>query len=128
MNSYLKPLLAIAAIVVVAVAGFAILRPSSPGSVGRPDRLTIAGCLGFAIRGPINERRVPVVVHGTRRRSRDPARRQPDDPAVPAGSTFTVPEGWVNDGDYGPVYTLLRTRPPTKPSTPSPSRLPRTSS
>ena len=24
-----------------------------------------------------------------------------------AGSTFTVPEGWVNDGDYTPVYTLF---------------------
>lgn len=23
------------------------------------------------------------------------------------GSTFTVPAGWVNDGDYAPVYTLF---------------------
>ena len=36
VNSYLKPLLAVAAIVVVAVAGFAILRPSGAGVGGAP--------------------------------------------------------------------------------------------
>ena len=36
VNSYLKPLLAVAAIVVVAVAGFVILRPSSTGVGGPP--------------------------------------------------------------------------------------------
>jgi len=36
VNSYLKPLLAVAAIVVVAVAGFAILRPSGTGVGGPP--------------------------------------------------------------------------------------------
>lgn len=28
-----------------------------------------------------------------------------------AGSTFTVPDGWVNDGDYAPVYTLFQDTP-----------------
>jgi hypothetical protein len=36
VNSYLKPLLAIAAIVLVAVAGFAVLRPSGAGVGGPP--------------------------------------------------------------------------------------------
>jgi hypothetical protein len=36
VNSYLKPLLAVAAIVVVAVAGFAFFRPSSAGVGGPP--------------------------------------------------------------------------------------------
>ena len=36
VNTYLKPLLAVAAIIVVAVAGFAVLRPSSPASVAQP--------------------------------------------------------------------------------------------
>ena len=35
-NTNLKPLLAIAAIIVVAVAGFALLRPSGPAVVGPP--------------------------------------------------------------------------------------------
>ena len=34
VNTYFKPLLAVAAIVVVAVAGFAVLRPSSAGFGG----------------------------------------------------------------------------------------------
>ena len=78
------------------------LRPSSPG-VGGPSRLTIAGCLGFAIRGPINERCVPVVVteHGDGAGILPAGRR----PAVPGRLHVHVPEGWVNDGDYGPVYT-----------------------
>ena len=36
VNSYFKPLLAVAAIIVVAVAGFAVLRPSSPVGIGGP--------------------------------------------------------------------------------------------
>ena len=31
-----------------------------------------------------------------------------------AGSTFTVPAGWVNDGDYAPVYTLFQDTPVNK--------------
>ena len=42
VNSYLKPLLAVAAIVVVAVAGFAILRPPGTG-VGGPPATASAG-------------------------------------------------------------------------------------
>ena len=45
VNTYLKPLLAVAAIIVVAVAGFAVLRPSSagiggPGATESPSPLT----------------------------------------------------------------------------------------
>ena len=31
-----------------------------------------------------------------------------------AGSTFTVPEGWVNDGDYAPAYFLFPDTPANK--------------
>ena len=43
-NSSIKPLLAIAAVVVVAVAGFAILRPSGQSVVFTRSRVTTSSC------------------------------------------------------------------------------------
>ena len=65
VNTNLKPLLAIAAIVVVAVAGFALLRPSEP-SRRRPARIDGIPGLAFANRDPVSDIR-PVVVRRRRR-------------------------------------------------------------
>ena len=49
----------------------------------------------------------PAWFEGAQRRSRVlPAGSQTTRQFL-GGSTFTVPEGWVNDGDYAPVYTLF---------------------
>jgi len=65
VNSYLKPLLAVAAIVVVAVAGFAILRPSGAG-VGGPaaTETSPAGAFGGTVHYQDNGEPVTTEVDG----------------------------------------------------------------
>ena len=79
VNSYLKPLLAVAAIVVVAVAGFAILRPPSGSGVGGAARQRLADAepFGLAVHGRHRNARTifPWFAPAPWRRSRDPACR-----------------------------------------------------
>ena len=66
VSAYLKPILAIAAVIVLAVGGVAfIARPTGSGVGGVASRALFAihGPIGFAIHVPIGERRVPAVVH-----------------------------------------------------------------
>jgi len=114
VNSYLKPLLAVAAVVVIAVAGIVIL--------GRPSGSDIGGAVSpapspspspspEASTAPLASPSASAVY---------PAWYTGDGEGVgilPAGSqttrnfrpgfTFTVPEGWVNDNDSAGVYGLF---------------------
>jgi hypothetical protein len=119
VNTYLKPLLAIAAIVAVAVAGFAILRPSGGGVGGPSAPLSSPTATPTPTRSPS-----PVASASP---STDPfssaefpdwyPRPQDGSGILPAGgqttrtflagSTLTIPEGWVNDSDNDQIYALF---------------------
>ena len=72
VNSYVKPLLAVAAIVVVAVAGFAVLRPSGAG-IGAPPATepptlspsTFGGTVDYRVNGARSTTEVEAVANGT---------------------------------------------------------------
>ena len=86
-------------------------RPStSPGTISVPPsarRRRRHPRSPIAIHDSIGERRVSGVVHAARHGAGIlPAGSQTTRHFL-AGSTFTVPEGWVNDGDYAPVYSLF---------------------
>jgi len=88
VNTYLKPLLAIAAIVVVVVAGFAVLRPSGPDVGGLPvDASPTASPTPAAVPLPYglleNRDYVAHAVTGD-----------------PMAFTITGPEGWTGFGGF----------------------------
>jgi hypothetical protein len=95
---YFKPLAAVAAVILVAVVGFAVLRPSSGPNVGGP-----------ASPSP--------TLSPTSSPSPSASFAYPSSAILPAGShapkqfdpafTFTVPEGWINDGDAAEYYSLF---------------------
>jgi hypothetical protein len=112
VNSYLKPLLAVAAVVVIAVAGFAFLGQPSDSGVGgaaspapspsptpsaSPSPAPSAGAVFpewfTAESGSLGAGILPPGSAATR--------------AFMPGSTFTVPEGWVNDLDVSIAYGLF---------------------
>jgi hypothetical protein len=65
VNGYLKPLLAVAAIVVVAVAGFAIFRPSSAGVGGpRATPTAFGGTVQFQDTGALFTTKIDAVASG----------------------------------------------------------------
>jgi hypothetical protein len=88
VNTYLKPLLAIAAIVVVAVAGFAVLRPSGAG-VGGPTETTSAP--------PSLRPAAPPLPNGVLEARDYVARAVAGDPMA---FTITAPEGWSGFGGF----------------------------
>ncbi len=104
VNDYVK-LGGRAAVIVVAVVGYDLLPGSSTGSAGRPTAVPKPSPRRRRRRAapphqPLGERRVPAVVHAAAAEpgSCPQAARRPG--RFRAGSTFTVPTGWVNDGDY----------------------------
>jgi hypothetical protein len=95
VTAYLKPLLAVAAVVAIAVAGIAILRPSSGPGTTAPTTAP-----------PPSAEPTPAPTDAP---SPGASFAYPPAAALPAGShetrlfkpafTFTVPDGWINDGD-----------------------------
>ena len=111
VNSYLKPLLAVAAVVVIAVAGFAFLGQPSGSSVGgaaspapsqtpaasaSPSTVPSAGVAFPQWYTTTDSSATGIVPAGT---------------AVTGGflpgSTFSVPAGWVNSTDTAEFYGLF---------------------
>lgn len=108
VQSKLKPLLAVAAVIVIAVAGFAVLRPGSGSNVG--------GAASPSPSAPVAPSMSPPAS------AVFPSWFTPSEGGaalgiLPAGKgtsrafaprvTFTVPEGWVNDLDVDIAYGLF---------------------
>jgi hypothetical protein len=118
VNSYLKPLLAVAAVIVIAVAGIAYLgQPSSSGVGGSPSSASSPSpSVSVA---PSSS---PAVSASPSASAAFPAWFTPSElptgaGILPAGTSttrwykpgtsFTVPEGWVNDLDVSIAYGLF---------------------
>jgi hypothetical protein len=112
VNSYLKPLLAVAAVVVIAVAGIAYL--------GQPSRSGVGGAGSPALSPSPSASALPSVAPSAGA-VLPPWYSTSETPTgagiLPAGSqttqsfnpafTFSVPEGWVNDTDDRDYYGLF---------------------
>jgi hypothetical protein len=108
MPSNLKPLLAAAAIIVIAVVGFAVMRPGSTSNVG-----VAASPSPSAPAAPSTSPSASAVFPQWYTNSEISAAAG----NLPAGNatsrafaprvTFTVPEGWVNDLDVAIAYNLF---------------------
>jgi hypothetical protein len=108
VNSYLKPLLAVAAVIVIAVAGIAYLgQPSDPGVGGvasppvSPSPIAPASPSAAAVFPPWFPPE-----GGSGGAGILPAGSVTTEAFLP-GSTFSVPEGWVNDTDTSEFYGLF---------------------
>jgi hypothetical protein len=115
VNPYLKPLLAVAAVVVIAVAGIAFLRQPSDSGVGgatspAPSPSPIASA------SPSTAASGSAVFPSWYRTTDSsgagilPAGDATTRGFVP-GSTFTVPAGWVNDVDTSEFHRLFQDTP-----------------
>ena len=118
VSAYIKPLVAIAAVLVIAVAGFAILgQPSGSGGPASPT-VTPAPSPSPTPSAPPS----PAVSASPSPTAAFPAWFTPSEPPtgvgiLPAGTpttrsykpgtSFTVPEGWVNDLDVPIAYGLF---------------------
>jgi len=107
MNSYLKPLLAVAAVVVVAVAGVTFLRQPSDSGVGgasspspvpttSPSTVPSAGAVFPDWYTNNDKSAAGILPAGTTTTRR-----------FLSGSTFNVPDGWVNSTDTADFYGLF---------------------
>jgi hypothetical protein len=110
VNSYLKPLLAVAAVVVIAVAGFALLgQPSDPGVGGAVSPSPSARPTASA--EPTTAPSATAVFPPWFTAESDGAGILPPGTqttrAFLPGSTFSVPEGWVNDTDSADFYGVF---------------------
>jgi len=109
VQSNLKPLLAVAAVIVIAVVGFAVLRPGSTSNVGGA-----ASPSPSAPAAPSTSPAASAVFPQWYKNSEITAAAG----ILPAGNatsrafahrfTFTVPEGWVNDLDVPIGYGLFQ--------------------
>jgi hypothetical protein len=109
VNSYLKYAAAVAAVILVAVVGFAVLRPSSGSNVGGGTATLSPSPV--ASPSPSTSPSASQVFPPWFTQASDgagilPAGRQTTRQFL-SGSTFTVPEGWVNDLDFAQVYALF---------------------
>ena len=110
VNSYLKPLLAVAAVVVIAVAGIALLGQPSDSGVGgaaSPVPSPSHAPSGSPSTAPSAGADFPEWFTA----ESDGAGILPPGStttrAFAPGSTFSVPEGWVNDTDSAEFYGLF---------------------
>jgi hypothetical protein len=116
VQTYLKPLLAVAAVIVIVVGGLAVLRPSSGSDVGGavtpsatppatpspvPSTSPSAAPSAGAVLPPWYRLDEPLTGAGIL-----PAGRHSTESFRP-GFTFRVPEGWVNDTDVTDYFTLF---------------------
>jgi hypothetical protein len=112
VNSYLKPFLAVAAVVAIAVAGIAIVRQPSDSGVGgatspAPSPSPISSPSPSA--GPSAAAVFPPWFQpeaGSGGAGILPAGSVTTEAFLP-GSTFSVPEGWVNDTDTSEFFGLF---------------------
>ena len=111
VNSYLKPLLAVAAVVVIAVAGIAFLgRPSDSGVGGAASPAPSPSPIASA---PPSTAASASAVFPPWYTTPDPEGAGIMPPgsqttrAFLPGSTFSVPEGWVNNTDSADFYGLF---------------------
>ena len=108
MTSYLKPLLAVAAVVAIAVAGIAIFRqPSDSGVGGAATPAPSPSSTASASPAPSTSAVFPPWFTA----QSDGAGILPAGNATTrrfvSGSTFSVPDGWVNDVDTSEFYRLF---------------------
>jgi hypothetical protein len=117
VNTYIKPLVAVAAVVVIAVAGIAIL--------GRPSGSDVGGAASPAVSSAPSPSASPSPPPATQSASPSASAAYPawftgdrtGAGILPSGSrattsfvpafTFTVPEGWVNSSDEIAVFGLF---------------------
>jgi hypothetical protein len=106
VNTYVKPLAAVAAIVLVAAVGFAVLRPTGGGIGGQPASPSQSPSPTPSA-SPSARAVYPAWYTGDREGAGIlPAGSQTTRNFLP-GSTFTVPAGWVNNTDTADVYGLF---------------------
>jgi hypothetical protein len=110
MNPYIKAMTAIAAVIVVAVIGYNLL-PGGQPSVGGPGPTPSPTPAPSVTPAPTPAESPSAVYPSWFTAEGDGAGTLAAGSQMTrqfiAGSTFTVPEGWVNDSDYAPVYTLF---------------------
>ncbi len=110
VNTYLKYAAAVAAVILVAVVGFAVLRPFSGSNVGggtaTPSPSQVASPSPST--SPSASAAFPAwfTTSDIGGAGILPAGSQTTRSFMP-GSTFTVPEGWVNDSDEAGAYRLF---------------------
>jgi hypothetical protein len=110
VNSYLKPLLAVAAVVVIAVAGISFLRQPSDSDVGgaaSPSPTASASPTAAPSAGAVFPQWFTEQSDGA---GILPAGSVTTRDFV-SGSTFSVPAGWVNDVDNSEFYRLFQDTP-----------------
>ena len=119
VNSYLKPLLAVAAVVVIAVAGIAFLGQPSDSGVGgvasppvSPSPIAPASPSAAPSAAAVFPPWFPPE-GGSGGTGILPAGSVTTEAFLP-GSTFSVPEGWVNDTDTSEFYGLFPDTPANK--------------
>ncbi len=112
VTTNLKLLIAAAAVIVIAVGGIALLgRPStSPGNISVPPSASPSASPSPSP-SPSTTPSASAVFPSWYPSQGSGAGILPAGSTTTrhflAGSTFAVPEGWVNDGDYTPVYSLF---------------------
>jgi hypothetical protein len=112
VQSNLKLVLGAAAVIVIAVAGFAVLQPRSGSNVGGavlpgPSPSPVASASPSTAPSPSAGAAFPAWFPGSSEGAGIlPAGSQTTRTFL-AGSTFTVPEGWVNDADNPFQYSLF---------------------
>jgi hypothetical protein len=110
VNSYLKPLLAVAAVIVIAVAGIAYLGQPTDSGVGGAASPPLSPS-PIASAAPSATPSAAAVFPSWFTAQSDGAGILPPGgqttQAFLPGSTFSVPEGWVNDTDTSEFYGLF---------------------
>jgi hypothetical protein len=111
VNSYLKPLLAVAAVALIAVAGFALLgQPSDSGVGGAVSPAPSPSPIASAAPTTAPSASAVFPPWYTTTDSSGAGILPPGSQTTRAflrGSTFSVPEGWVNDTDTSEFYGLF---------------------
>ncbi len=111
VSTYLKPLLAVAAVIVIAVAGFAVLQPRAGSNVGGPippSPSSSPSSSPAASASPSASAAYPAwFTDGSSTAAGILRAGSQTTKSFAPGFTFTVPEGWVNSGDEAGFYGLF---------------------
>jgi hypothetical protein len=110
VSTYLKPLLAVAAVVVIAVAGLAVLQPGAGSNVGgpaSPSPSSTPTSSPAASASPSASAVFPSWFTGDRTGAGILPAGSYSSESFRPGFTFSVPEGWVNDTDVTDYFTLF---------------------
>ncbi|HEX6868545.1 MAG TPA: hypothetical protein VF119_07050, partial [Candidatus Limnocylindrales bacterium] len=112
MSTYLKPLLAVAAVIVIAVAGVAVLMPGAGSTIGGPaSPAPPPSPAPSASPSPASSAGAVFPEWFTAESGSNGAGILPPGTAATRaflpGSTFSVAVGWVNDIDTADIYGLF---------------------